>query len=79
MAIEKNMKTIPYMGSKKDLLPFIEESIKNYTGLTSGNFLDAFSGSGRVSHYFRNNFNVTANDMQAYSRIINEAYLLDVD
>lgn len=79
MAIANNMKTIPYMGSKKDLLPFIEESIKNYTGLTSGNFLDAFSGSGRVSHYFRNNFNVTANDMQAYSKIINEAYLLDVD
>lgn len=72
------MKTIPYMGSKKALLKFIEESIIDYTGLTNGTFLDAFSGSGRVSHHFRNMFKVTANDMQAYSRVINEAYLLDV-
>jgi adenine-specific DNA-methyltransferase len=73
------MKTIPYMGSKKVLLPFIEDSIKDYTRLSEGNFLDAFSGSGRVAHHFRNIFNVTANDMQAYSKIINEAYLLDVE
>ena len=78
MANQKDMKTIPYMGSKKVLLSFIEDSIKDYTGLSKGNFLDAFSGSGRVSHHFRNMFNVTANDMQAYSKIINEAYLLDI-
>lgn len=74
-----DMKTIPYMGSKKALLDFIEDSIKDYTDLRGGSFLDAFSGSGRVAHHFRNLYNVTANDMQAYSRVINEAYLLDIN
>ena len=49
------MKTIPYMGSKRKLLPFLKDSMLDYLGDTEiHSFFDAFAGSGRVSHHFRN-------------------------
>ena len=70
------MKTIPYMGSKRKLLPFLKESMIDYLGNTKiYSFFDVFSGSGRVSHYFRNDYQILANDRQSYSRVILESYL----
>ena len=70
------MKTIPYMGSKRKLLGFLESSLDDYLGeekLTS--FFDAFSGSGRVSHHFRHKYRIVSNDRQSYSKVILDAYL----
>ncbi len=72
------MKTIPYMGSKRKLLDFLKLSMDDYVGDDKlSSFFDAFSGSGRVSHYFRNDYKIVANDRQSYSKAILEAYLLN--
>lgn len=69
------MKTIQYMGSKKNLVNFIEESIEDYIEEPINTFFDAFSGSGRVSYHFRNKYNIITNDKQYFSKVINDAYL----
>ena len=57
VSIEIIMKTIPYMGSKRKLLPFLKNSMLDYLGDTEiHSFFDAFAGSGRVSHHFRNKY-----------------------
>jgi adenine-specific DNA-methyltransferase len=74
------MKTIQYMGSKKELLEFIEESIEHFLvdiksedKITS--FLDAFCGSGRVAYHFKDKYNVATNDKQEFTKTITDAYL----
>jgi len=73
------MQTIPYMGSKKKLLSFLESSLDSYyanNNLTKPQvFFDAFAGSGRVSHHFASEYTMISNDKQFYSKIILEAYL----
>ena len=70
------MKTIPYMGSKRKLLPFLKDSMDDYLdGAELYSFFDAFAGSGRVSHHFRNRYRIIANDRQSYTKVILEAYL----
>ena len=70
------MKTIPYMGSKRKLLPFLKDSMLDYLGDTEiHSFFDAFAGSGRVSHHFRNRYKIVANDRQSYTKVILESYL----
>ena len=70
------MKTIPYMGSKRKLLPFLKDSLEAYLdGTELHSFFDAFAGSGRVSHHFRNKYKIVANDRQSYTKVILEAYL----
>lgn len=70
------MKTIPYMGSKRKLLPFLKDSMLDYIGDTEiHSFFDAFAGSGRVSHHFRNRYMIVANDRQSYTKVILESYL----
>ncbi len=70
------MKTIPYMGSKRKLLPFLKDSLEDYLqGTEVHSFFDAFAGSGRVSHHFRNRYKIIANDRQSYTKVILEAYL----
>ena len=70
------MKTIPYMGSKRRLLPFLKHSMEDYlAGIKLYSFFDAFAGSGRVAHHFRNRYKIVANDRQSYTKVILEAYL----
>ncbi len=70
------MKTIQYQGSKKQLLEFIDNSIKDYLGNNSiKTFHDAFSGSGRVAYYFADKYQVISSDKQYFSKIILDAYL----
>jgi adenine-specific DNA-methyltransferase len=68
-------KSFNYIGSKTKLLPFISESIQNYTqkelkDITS--FFDAFSGSGSVSYHLIQNGckHIISNDIQHYAYII---------
>lgn len=69
-----------YIGSKKSLTDFIEIPIKKI--LENGNkkklkMLDGFAGTGTVGKYFHTkyNFNITSNDMEYYSYIINYSLL----
>ena len=73
-----SMHTIQYMGSKADLLPFLEQSIDHYlddASLQAEHFFDAFAGSGRVSYWFRHKYRITANDKLSFPKVILTAYL----
>lgn len=66
---------IPYIGSKRKLLPLIAEAIA-VTGRTSGVFLDLFSGSGAVSRLAKlAGYRVISNDWEPYTQIINRAFI----
>ncbi|HEY3284072.1 MAG TPA: DNA adenine methylase [Armatimonadota bacterium] len=66
---------IPYLGSKRRLLPLIAEAVRS-TGVTDGVFLDAFAGSGVVSRLAKTlGFSVLANDWEPYCGPLNRAYV----
>jgi len=66
---------IPYIGNKRKLLPMIRAGIQA-TGMTRGTFCDLFAGSGVVSRLAKQmDFQVTANDWEPYSEVINLAYI----
>lgn len=71
-----------YIGSKFQLLDWIEEQIKEKTGLTSfeGKLVgDLFSGTGIVSYHFRKKGSITvSNDVELYSSIITHAFALSI-
>lgn len=68
---------IRYMGSKRTLIPFIHEALR---GLPINTVLDGFSGSTRVSQFFKKaGYSVHANDVAAYSSIFGTAYLINND
>ncbi|MAD61062.1 MAG: adenine methyltransferase [Myxococcales bacterium] len=80
------MKTIQYMGSKQSLLSFLEGSIDHFITSISQRFptliktkprtfFDGFAGSGRVSYYFRNRYQIFSNDKLSFSKVILSAYL----
>ena len=72
------MNTIQYMGSKRDLLTFIEVSIEKYTSDKKEKikvFYDAFSGSGRVANHFKDTYRVISSDKQHFTKVINDAYM----
>lgn len=64
---------IPYIGSKRKLLPLIARAIER-TGVKSGTFADLFAGSGVVSRFAKmQGFRVIANDWEPYAAAINGA------
>ena len=69
-----------YIGSKFQLLEWIEEQIKEKTGLVSFQDKivgDLFSGTGIVSYHFRKKGAITvSNDAELYSSIITNAFAL---
>lgn len=67
-----------YIGSKHTLLPFIEETFEEVTrGETPRTFCDLFAGTGAVGRRFKQRgLEVTANDLQYYSFVLNRAYLV---
>lgn len=70
------METILYMGSKKELVGFIEGSINHFLGDSDQKtFFDVFCGSGRVAFHFRNKYQVTTSDKQLFTKVIMDAYL----
>ena len=68
---------ITYLGNKRALLHMIEkglQEIEKEQQITS--IIDMFSGSGVVSRFFKENgYEVIANDLEGYARIISECYL----
>jgi adenine-specific DNA-methyltransferase len=66
---------IKYTGSKLKILPHILALAKRTNAKT---VFDGFSGSTRVSQAFaKTGYRVTANDIAAYSKVFNTAYLLN--
>lgn len=70
---------ITYIGNKRSLLGFIEDGLKfAKDGLNKNkiSFVDLFSGSGIVSRLAKSHSSkIFANDLEFYSKIINECYL----
>ena len=65
----------PYIGNKRKLLPLIFEAILK-TKITSGLFVDFFSGSGVVSRLAKKlDYRIIANDWEPYSFFYNNAYI----
>jgi len=66
--------TIDYIGNKKSLLNFINESINDYVKEDVNTFIDVFGGSGSITYNILKNFknikNIMANDIQYYSFIL---------
>lgn len=65
--------SIRYSGSKYKIIPKIQEAID---GLSITKAVDAFSGSTRVSQFFKHcGYNTVSNDMAVYSKILADCYL----
>lgn len=64
-----------YIGSKENLLGFIEASVAAQ-GITGGTFCALFAGTTTVGRHFkRRGFRVLSNDLMQYSYVFGKAYL----
>lgn len=74
---------ITYIGNKRKLLPYIEAAVKDIqrtTGKSKMVCADLFSGSGIVARMLKPySSTLITNDMEDYSKIINECYLTNKD
>lgn len=73
-----NFTVLNYQGSKNNLSSFIIDNISPYIQDGKAIF-DIFSGSAAVSNMFRNNYQIFANDAEAYASIIADAILNQAD
>lgn len=65
-----------YIGSKKSLLQFLEDSIYQVVGKKNFTFLDLFAGTGVVGQHFKSKgHKIIANDFQYYSYVLNKNYI----
>jgi adenine-specific DNA-methyltransferase len=65
-----------YIGSKLRLLDFLEKSIKEIVGEGDHCLCDLFAGTGTVGIHFKKiGYQVTSNDLQYYSYVINKHYI----
>lgn len=65
-----------YIGSKKSLLHFIEESIHTVVENRNYTFCDLFAGTGIVgSHFKKLGYRIIANDLQYYSFVLNKHWI----
>ncbi|OIP00002.1 MAG: modification methylase [Bacteroidetes bacterium CG2_30_32_10] len=65
-----------YIGSKKSLLAFIEQSIYQVVAQKKFTFLDLFAGTGIVGQHFKKlGHTIIANDLQYYSYVLNKNYI----
>ena len=68
-----------YLGSKRRLLPFIQETIHNTVGttdLSKMTFCDLFAGTGSVARAFKSQVKrVIVNDLEHYAYVLNRNYI----
>lgn len=65
-----------YIGSKKSLLSFLDESVNAVVGKAAESFCDIFAGTGAVGTYFkRRGYQIIANDIQYYAYVLNRHYI----
>lgn len=65
---------LKYMGSKREILDFVEEAIDRLD-VQSDWFCDLFAGTSVVAGTFKDRYNVIANDVQMYSSVFSHTYL----
>ena len=61
-----------YLGNKTNLLGFIDFVINKYQ-IEGKTFLDLFAGTGAVSDFFKDRFNIISNDYMYFSKVISHA------
>jgi adenine-specific DNA-methyltransferase len=70
---------LTYLGNKRALLPFLEQGVRRVQkrlGHKKLSIFDAFSGSGIVARLFKQYAgHLLVNDLEPYSRVMNECYL----
>jgi adenine-specific DNA-methyltransferase len=66
---------IKYMGSKRNILDFVVNTIQEIDPACKMRLYDIFAGSSVVGGAFRNIRPVTCNDIQLYSSVIGQIYL----
>lgn len=66
---------IKYMGSKRNILDFVVDSILEIKTPDTPRFYDIFAGSSIVGGAFREIMPVTCNDIQEYSKVLGGVYL----
>lgn len=65
-----------YIGNKKRLLGFIDESLKNAGIPDSGIFADIFSGTTSVAEHYKNlGYKIISNDFMTYSFVLQKALI----
>lgn len=79
--INEKTKKVPhllkYMGSKREILDFVTESIYSLNAESEW-LCDLFSGTGVVGGTLKDDYKVHANDVQEYSSIMTNTYLLNL-
>lgn len=66
---------IKYMGSKRNLIDFVIQSINQVMEPKDSRLYDLFGGTAVVSAAFRNIIPVTCNDIQIYTSVLAKTYL----
>lgn len=56
-----------YIGSKNDLIPYIDNLVNKHTSSSDKIFLDLFAGTNVVGEHFKNKFTVYSNDFLYFS------------
>jgi adenine-specific DNA-methyltransferase len=74
--VKKLPHLLKYMGSKREIIDFIEESVDELNA-NSLWFCDLFAGSSIVAGSLKERFNVHANDIQSYSEVFSKTYFSD--
>lgn len=69
---------IKYMGAKREILEYVTESIQNLN-VDSEWLCDLFSGTSIISASLKDEYNIHANDIQQYSAIFSNTYLLNLN
>lgn len=73
-ASEKLPHLLKYMGSKREIIDFVKESIFSLEVKDTW-LCDLFAGTGIVSGHLKADYNIHANDIQEYSSILSNTYL----
>lgn len=75
--IKKIPHLLKYMGSKREILDFVTESVDTLN-VNSEWLCDLFSGTGVVGGTFKDDYKVHANDVQSYASVLSHTYLLNL-
>lgn len=67
-----------YMGSKREILEFITDSIRELN-IQSEWFCDLFSGTSIVGASLRDEYNIISNDIQSYSEVFAKTYFSNLN
>ena len=59
-----------FIGSKKNIVPKIEEIVSKHTTGKERTFLDLFAGSNSVGDYFSNKYKIISNDIMYFSYVL---------